>query len=166
MLHLSVPAKTDSPFTLFLRRVRWMTLAILAPELVMLFACGQLASARRSVTEMRELSCNSWTMVHAYYADSGGFLLHPRDTVSFPATAKQIYYLVQKRHLTIPNINKKEIWDKSKADRLAKIIAGSQAVWLVAQVVARGVQHLSDAIGVIYSSLDHVYCGNSILVVS
>ncbi len=142
MLHLNVPAKTDSQFTLFLRRVRWMTLAILAPELVMLFACGQWASARRSVTEMRELSCSSWTMVHAHYADSGGFLLHPRDTVSFPATAKQIYYLVQKGHLTIPNITKKEIWDKSKADRLAKTIAGSQAVWLVAQVVARGVQHL------------------------
>lgn len=28
----------------------------------------------------------------------------------------------------------KKIWDKSKADRLAKTIAASQAIWLVVQV--------------------------------
>jgi hypothetical protein len=44
--------------------------------------------------------------------------------------------------LPLPKITKKEIGDKSKADRLAKTIAGSQAAWLVAQVIARGVQHL------------------------
>ena len=142
MLHLNVPASTDSESSLFLRRARWMFLAILAPELVMLFACGQWASAKRSVAEMRELGCSDWTMVHAHYADSGGFLLHVEDTVSFPITAKQIHYLVQRGHLPLPKITKKEIWDKSKADRLAKTIAGSQAAWLVAQVIARGVQHL------------------------
>ena len=94
MLHLNVPAYADSDFSLFLRRARWMSLAILAPELVMLFACGQWASAKRSVAELRELGCSDWTMVHAHYADSGGFLLHMEDTVSFPITAKQIHYLV------------------------------------------------------------------------
>ena len=142
MLHLNVPARTDGHFTLFLRRVRWMTLALLAPELVMLFASGQWASAKRSVIEMRELGFSDWTMVHAYYADSGGFLLHSEDFISFPVTAKQIHYLVQRGHLPLPRITRKEIWDKSKADRLAKTIAASQAIWLVAQVVARGFQHL------------------------
>ena len=142
MLHLNVPAKSDSQFKLFIRRARWMAIAILAPELVMLFASGQWASAKRSVAEMRELGCSDWTMVHAYYADSGGFLLNPEDTVSFPVTAKQIHYLVQRGHLPIPKITKKEIWDKSKADRFAKTIASSQAAWLVAQVIARGLQHL------------------------
>ena len=142
MLHLNVPAKADSQYTLFLRRARWMTLAILAPELVMLFASGQWASAKRSVAEMPELGCSGWTIVHAYYADSGGFLLHPEDTVSFPVTAKQIHFLVQRGHLPIPKITKKEIWDKSKADRFAKTIVVSQAACLVAQVIARAVQHL------------------------
>ena len=142
MLHLNVPSQTDSHFTLFLRRVRWMTLAILAPEVIMLFAGGQWASARRSVAEMGEIGCSDWTIVHAHYADSGGFLLHSKDTQSFPVTAKQIYYLIQKGHLALPKITKKAIWDKSKADRLTKTIAGSQAIWLVVQVVARGIQHL------------------------
>lgn len=42
----------------------------------------------------------------------------------------------------MPKITKKEIWDKSKADRLVMTIAGSQVFWLVAPVVARGIQHL------------------------
>ena len=142
MLHLNVPAKTDGEITLFIRRVRWMMWAILAPELLMLFACGQWASARRSVAEMRSLGNSDWTMVHAFYADSGGFLLHSEDTVSFPVTAKQIYYLVQRRYLPPPDITRKEIWDKSKADRFTKVIASFQAIWLVAQVTARGIQHL------------------------
>jgi len=49
MLHLNLPARTDSQWTLFVRKARWLVLALLAPELVMLFACGQWASAKRSV---------------------------------------------------------------------------------------------------------------------
>ena len=142
MLHLNVPAETDSQLTLFLRRARWMTLAILAPELVMLFAGGQWASAKRSVAEMKELGQGKWTIVHAFYADSGGFLLHIEDNLAFPVTAKQLHYLVQKGHLAMPQITKREIWDKSKADGFAKTIASFQAGWLVAQVIARGIQHL------------------------
>ena len=142
MLHLNVPAQNDDLWTLFLRKARWLLLALLAPELVMLFACGQWASAQRSVADMHSLGHKSWTMIHAFYADMGGFLLHSPDCTSFPVTAKQVHYLVQQRYLPMPKITKKEIWDKSKADMFAKIIAGFQAAWLVAQVVARGFQHL------------------------
>ncbi|KAL8992060.1 MAG: hypothetical protein Q9169_007405 [Polycauliona sp. 2 TL-2023] len=116
MLHLNVSSESDTQVTLFLRRLRWMGLALLAPELIMLFASGQWASARRSTVDMRNLGFEGWTMVHAYYADSGGFQLHTKDTASFPVTAKQLHYLVQKGHMSIPNITRKEIWDKIKAD--------------------------------------------------
>lgn len=142
MLHLNVPAKADNRFHIFVRQVRWMTLAILAPELILLFASGQWASAKRSAADMRELGYNDWAIVHAFYADSGGFLLHSQDAASFPVIVKQICYLVQRGYLSVPKITKREIWDKSKADRLAKAIAGSQAIWLMAQVIARSVQGL------------------------
>lgn len=35
-----------------------------------------------------------------------------------------------------------EIWDKSKADLFAKVVASFQMAGLVAQVTARGLQHL------------------------
>ena len=143
MLHLNVPAKTDNHWSLFLRKARWLMFALLSPELVMLFACGQWASAQRSVADMHSLGYQNWTMVHAFYADMGGFLLHSPDYISFPITAKQVHYLVKQRYLPVPNITKEEIWDKSKADMFAKIIAGFQAAWLVAQVIARGIKHLS-----------------------
>lgn len=81
-------------------------------------------------------------MVHACYADSGGFVLQARDCEIFPITAKQVYYLILQKHIQAPSISKKEIWDKSKADRLAKLIAGFQAGWLTIQVIARGLQRL------------------------
>lgn len=92
---------------------------------------------------MHSLGYEGWTIVHAFYADMGGFLVHPPDCTPFPVTAKQVHYLVQQRYLPIPKITKKEIWDKSKADMFAKIVATFQAAWLVAQVIARGIQHLS-----------------------
>ena len=44
--------------------------------------------------------------------------------------------------LDMPKISRAEIWDKSKADMFAKSVASFQAVWLVAQVISRGIQQL------------------------
>lgn len=81
-------------------------------------------------------------MIHAFYADSGGFMLIAPDYGEFPITAKQLFYLVDRGYLPMPRITKEEIWDKSKADLFAKGIASVQVVWLVTQVIGRGIQHL------------------------
>ena len=143
MIHLNVPAKTDSFWTLSLRKTKWLLLALMAPELVMLFACGQWASAQRSVNDMQSFGKTKWTLIHGFYADMGGFILRSDDYVDFPVTAKQVHYLVSQGHTTLPMISEKEIWDKSKADRFVKAVAFFQAIWLVAQVIARGIQHLA-----------------------
>jgi len=132
MLHLNVRAKTDCEWLMFLRRLRWMTLAILAPELVMLFACGQWTSAQRSIAEMQGLGFTEWTMTHAYCADAGGFLLHSEDLASFPITAKQVHYLIQQGHIPSPKITRKEIWDKGKASYSPKQsqVLGLHGSWL------------------------------------
>ncbi|MCJ1353883.1 MAG: hypothetical protein MMC33_003870 [Icmadophila ericetorum] len=144
MLHLNLPGPTDDFWTIFWRRIRWLLLGILAPELLMLFAFAQWASAKRSVTEMHELGFTrpKWSLVHAFYADSGGFLLDPLDTRAFPITAKQLQYLVRQDFLDIPTISEKEIWDKSKADKFAKTVAILQATWLATQIIIRAVEHL------------------------
>lgn len=144
MLHLNVPATRDSYWTMFWRKSRWLLLGILAPEVPVLFACGQWASANRSVSEMRALgySETQWSLVHAFYADSGGFVLRLPDTRPFPITARQVRYLVQHGYVSLPSISKKEIWDKSNADKVAKFIACFQTAWLATQVLGRAVQHL------------------------
>lgn len=83
-----------------------------------------------------------WSPVHGFYADMGGFVLKSRDYVEFPISGQQLHYLVSQGYMQAPTISEKEIWDKSKADRFAKIVAFSQIGWLVAQVVARWIQRL------------------------
>ena len=143
MLHLNVPAETDTFWVITFRKARWFFLALLAPELVMLFAYGQWASALRSVEDMKEAGYHQWTIIHAFYADSGGFVIQAPDFKAFPITAKQVHYLVQREYLEIPSITSREIWDKSKADLFAKIVASCQAIWLVTQTIARAIQGLS-----------------------
>ncbi|MCJ1367107.1 hypothetical protein MMC16_006239 [Acarospora aff. strigata] len=54
----------------------------------------------------------------------------------------QLQYLVQKSHLNLPTISRKEIWDKSKANKFAKTLAILQTTWLATEVIARAVQDL------------------------
>lgn len=75
----------------------------------MLFAGGQWVSAKRFVAEMSALGVDEWTMVHAFYADSGGFVLVGRDSILFPVTAPQIHYLIDKKYLAAPDITRDEI---------------------------------------------------------
>ena len=161
MLHLNVPASSDSEWALFLRRLRWMGLGVLAPEVVILFASGQWASARRSVKDMRSLGHKDWTLTHGFFADSGGFLAISQDFVPFPVTAKQLHFLVRQGYAAMPTVSRKEIWDKSKADRFAKSIASAQALWLVTQICARGVQRLETTVLEI-STLALIVCAATI----
>ena len=145
MIHLNIPARADSLWTLFARKSRWLLIALLAPELVMLFACGQWASAQRSVQDMHNSGYSEWTTVHGFYADMGGFMLQSPDYIEFPVNAKQVHFLVSKGYMSMPAITRREIWDKSKADKFAKAFACLQALWLVAEVVMRGFQRLAVA---------------------
>lgn len=145
MLHLNIPSPKDTYWTIFWRKSRWLVLGILAPEVPMLFACGQWASAKRSVSEMRTLgfSDDEWSLEHAYYADSGGFRLHTFEDKAIIITAQQVHRLVHKEIIRLPPITKKEIWDKSNADKVAKFLACFQTAWLTTQTIARAIQGLA-----------------------
>lgn len=142
MLHLNVPAGHEGFWPLFFRKTRWFVLGALAPETVLLASGGQWESAKRSVRDMKDLGFDHWTLVHGFYADSGGFLLHTLDHGPFPVTAKQIHYLIKHKYMKAPEISEKEIFDKSKADTFAKTIACVQTGRFVTQCIARVVQKL------------------------
>ncbi|KAI9865375.1 MAG: hypothetical protein M1813_002264 [Trichoglossum hirsutum] len=142
-LHLNVPASHEGLLRRSWQRFRWLDLGALVPEVLLLVAGGQWASAKRSVADMKGLRYeDGWTLVHGFYADSGGFVLQAPDAQPFPVSAKQIHCLVQNRYIPIPDINKKEIFDKSKGDMFTKTIACLQTFWLIMQCTARLIQHL------------------------
>ncbi|GKZ36548.1 hypothetical protein AbraIFM66950_007701 [Aspergillus brasiliensis] len=143
VLHLNIPGPDDSIWTVLWRKLRWGTFAILAPDMLVGFSAMQFESAQESVRAMHRLGYKEWTIKHAFYANSGGFVLHSTDYPPFPITAASIHYLVETQHIDCPTITAEEIWDKSKADTFAKCVALVQGVWLVVQSIARAVQGLA-----------------------
>ena len=81
-------------------------------------------------------------MQHAFFLNTGGIWLKPRDSKPFPINAAQLSYLVADGHMQLPSISKKEIEDKTKADKLAKIFACGQILWLVLQCIGGAIQNL------------------------
>jgi hypothetical protein len=116
--------------------------AIVGPEIVLAVAIGQHASARRSRKRFHKLGHKQWTVRHGFFADMGGIILQPKASAPFLVNSRQLAYLVEKEYIKCPSITAEEIWDKSKADTLAKIITLIQASWLVIQLLGRAILHL------------------------
>lgn len=139
---LNLPSPKDKQWQIFRRKAKWMFWAIVGPEFVLTVAIGQYASARRSVKRVHKLGFKQWTLRHAFFADMGGIILKPKDGTPFVINARQLAYLVQKDYLAMPTITEEEIWDKSKADTLSKVLTLSQASWLTIQLLGRAILRL------------------------
>lgn len=146
VLCLNVPARAESARTIFWRRVRWMAHAIAGPEFVLGFAAGQYENALQAVVTFRNLDDvgqQKWTMRHAFFADMGGFMLHPRDSKPFPVNNQHLHWLISNHFMDFPQVESKDIWDKSKANTLIKSLVCVQICWLILNVVARAIQNLA-----------------------
>ena len=141
---LNVPSRYWGPGERLLRKTVMACLVCLAPEFVFQLALGQWASARRSVDEFKHSGYPQWSMTHAFFADMGGFVLHPRDWVPFPLNAKQVHYLVTKNYIPYGAvaIDKDVINDKNKSDSLARSIAIGQVLWFSITCLGRAIYHL------------------------
>ena len=141
-LHLNVPSLHEKYLQRWFRKLRWMGLAIMAPELVVGFAAGQKVEAARSVEMWKNSGYHGWTMRHGFYANMGGFVLETPNFPSYPINAKQLHYLVTKDYIPYPSTTSKEIWDKSKQDGFQKLLTMVQTGWFVIQVLGRAIQHM------------------------
>ena len=89
---------------------------------------------------------NPWTLTHGFFASSGGFAfdideddnehwLPPNAPKRLFLTARGVALLARCGRL--PEVTEAEIWDKSKANGLAKTLILLQAAWMFIQVIAR-----------------------------
>lgn len=114
---------------------------------------------------------SKWSTVHSFYASMGGFVFDLDAT--FASILQTSTSQPQRLTLTprgialladcglLPDISKKEIDDKSKADGIAKILVCLQAGWMVLQVVARIVYGLPVTLLEV-NTIGHVICAFSI----
>jgi hypothetical protein len=145
VLCLNVPAPDESQWRRLRRKFLLAALGILGPEFGLLLSLGQWQSARRSVTEFRDAGHLDWSMTHAFFADMGGFVLQNERWPSFPLTAKQVLYLVQRGHLKYTDvaIDKRVIADKNKNDVFVRIFTIGQTIWFILNIIGRATQHLA-----------------------
>jgi hypothetical protein len=120
-------------------------LCVLGPEFIFQLALGQWESARRSVKTFKQSGYSKWTLKHAFFADMGGFILHPDDWVPFHINAKQLHYLVTAGYIpfSVVNLDLETIEDKNKGDVFARCIAITQILWFIVSYFTRWNQQLA-----------------------
>lgn len=62
-------------------------------------------------------------------------MLQPKDSTPFLVNSRQLACLVEKEYVRPPEVTAEEIWEKSKADMLAKTMTLIQASWLAVQLL-------------------------------
>ncbi|KAL7788058.1 hypothetical protein V8C43DRAFT_288209 [Trichoderma afarasin] len=125
---------------------------VIAPELIMISAFGDLMKAREIRRKMRKYAEGdgvAWSSAHSYLANMGGFVIRYKPTKEqkhhnpYHLNGKCIYLLREKGYITkLPNITEEEIKDKSKGDVFVKFIALGQIVWSSIQIIVRAVRRL------------------------
>ena len=120
-----------------------MALGIIGPEFPLTYAAGQWIRAKHPVEAFHRSGYKDWHMRHAFFADMGGFHLHPRSGDPFPLNATQLHWLVRNKFVEYPTITRKAVWDKSKKDTFTRIVTIFQIGYLIVQCIACAVQGLA-----------------------
>lgn len=176
-MHLNIPPKGETTVQYWIRSFRWVLLGILIPELVVLSAWRQWLSARQMGRELEKIWESGsqdkigrrryeWTIAHSYYASMGGFVF---DRDSLPKGSGALFEAPERLTLTasgvlllakcghLPDIDKESIWDKSKADGLAKALVVIQAAWMIVQIIGRLIVRQPITLLEV-NTLGHIFC--------
>ncbi|PYI07768.1 hypothetical protein BO78DRAFT_312241, partial [Aspergillus sclerotiicarbonarius CBS 121057] len=170
-VHPNVPLVSRFGQTL-LERLGLMMLAMIFPEFVMTAAWDQRRRAQGLLLEVNAASparyedelpleaasessllppdkSTRWSLQHALFAIMGGYALETQYTSKVTNQHQTIRRLVTAEGIailattgTLPNVSKKDIEERSKADVFAKVIVVFQILWFALQVLGRLFQRL------------------------
>ncbi|EKM82159.1 hypothetical protein AGABI1DRAFT_55347, partial [Agaricus bisporus var. burnettii JB137-S8] len=146
-IHPNIPAPTDSRWCVFKRGLLTMIFALIAPELMVIWALRQHLGARQIMHRYNK-DCDvpddvGWTKTHGFFIQMGGFMLY-RDGSPFTVlTYERFKDLIDKKVIDKPvKITERTINDKSKSDNFSKGFAVIQTTWFVVQCIARWARSL------------------------
>ncbi|TFK50295.1 hypothetical protein OE88DRAFT_1700952, partial [Heliocybe sulcata] len=147
-IHPNIPAQ-DAPWARkFGRRVVATVCAIIAPDLIVLWAAKQWVSSSRLARRYKGgfllLSHDRhWTQSHGFFAIMGGFVMyHGNETYKVVDAYKDLPKLGSNVR-PLRYITEEEIKDKSKGGWLSKGLVIVQTSWFIAQCIARSAQGLA-----------------------
>ena len=144
VLHHDVPTKGQSTLRQYCHRIVYMLCAIMAPEFVLSFALRDLRDASHNLKLLRGLGIN-WTLTHAFFIKMGGFEFEGRPVQinSVDQNDKlDLLDLAREGLVDFEAISEADVRNTGQADPLVKALACLQAIYLIAQIIARAIQGL------------------------
>ncbi|KAH0548601.1 hypothetical protein GP486_007855, partial [Trichoglossum hirsutum] len=158
-IHLNVPPPDERVGKAWLRKVKWLFIALLAPEFVVYVAFEQWMVAFDLLKKLNKLSKESsdklseqtrgktkssetlFDMTYAHFVVMGGLAVdvgHLHDKLTRATlTKKGILFLAERGQFVHPT--RQSIRDKSKANLLAKGLVCLQILWVAGQAIERKV---------------------------
>ncbi|KDQ54105.1 hypothetical protein JAAARDRAFT_161042 [Jaapia argillacea MUCL 33604] len=138
-IHPNIPGPYESSFEITLRRVGMMIVALLAPELLVVWSLKQWLVARRLAKKHQD---RKWTETHGFFALMGGFMLVDKGGKPVQLLHPEKLDKLHELDVEFPRITEGEILDKSKRDPLSKGLIMVQTTWFILQCAARWYEHL------------------------
>ncbi|KAF8644218.1 hypothetical protein AX16_008622 [Volvariella volvacea WC 439] len=163
-IHHNIPDQNDSWARKTWLKVRTMLYAMVAPEIVIMWAirqrimAGEIANSKIGKSELlpgvqhdaHTEKEHNWTRTHAFFLQMGGLMIEIKkgkvyEVVRFSSSTRWTTGLrgASQCYITaLPTIRKNEIQDHGKGDILAKSVVVLQTSWFIAQCIARRVEGL------------------------
>ena len=158
-VHPNIPGRNEAQWRILLCRLELMFWAIVAPELLILWAFRQWSGARHleklykgEISSAIHSECprilkhkildRGWTKTHGYFIQMGGFMLYEGEEAKGVLSPTRFSELLMAGKIEFPTVSAEEIEDRSKADAFSKTIAVGQTLWFIVQCLARRAEHL------------------------
>ncbi|KAF8662713.1 hypothetical protein AX16_001155 [Volvariella volvacea WC 439] len=140
-IHHNIPDQKHSWLLVTLLKLRTVLFALLAPELMIMWAMRQRIMAGKIAEENKH---RGWTRTHAFFIQMGGLMQRKQREQTPSSTYYQVLMPEQLDRTTlIPYIPEKEIQDHGKGDILAKAIVILHTTWFIIQCIARSIRGLT-----------------------
>ncbi|EIW76426.1 hypothetical protein CONPUDRAFT_39102, partial [Coniophora puteana RWD-64-598 SS2] len=136
-VHPNIPSPYDGPLRRLFRSAKIMSVAVIAPELLVAWATRQFISSRNLTRH------ETWGMTHSFFAYMGGFMVYHDGKPWRTITPARLILAIQEGHIAPIRLTEAEIEDASKGDVLSKGLVVLQVSWFGVQLIARYVYHLT-----------------------
>ncbi|KAF8644071.1 hypothetical protein AX16_008705 [Volvariella volvacea WC 439] len=148
-IHHNIPDQSDSWLERIWLKARTTIYAMIAPEVVIMWALRQrIMAAEIAYSDWGKE--HGWTRAHGFFVQMGGLMLEVEKGKRYEVIRWKTFLVRDKRLYdsrgvridNIPGIKEKEIMDHGKGDVLSKAIVVLQTSWFVAQCIACQVEGL------------------------
>ncbi|KXN82158.1 hypothetical protein AN958_02967 [Leucoagaricus sp. SymC.cos] len=142
-VHPNIPGPRESEWLRFRRRFATMFYAVIAPEVVTLWAMRQQSSCCKFYSEIigwfriPDDESLQWTLSHGFFIQMGGFIFSQDCEPASVITFKQLQHMIDNKIIDLPSLSEEDILDKSKGDLLTKILVVLQMTWFIVQCTGR-----------------------------